>query len=64
MSSMSCKSEINSRGVVCGCGLKAPIRTSHTPWSKGRKIYGCGNYKEQGVCVYVSDKGLMEFVGK
>ncbi|MBA0777849.1 hypothetical protein Gotri_005815, partial [Gossypium trilobum] len=36
------------RVVHCSCGIRAPICTSNTPWSKGKKFYGCSKYKEGG----------------
>ncbi|KAG5557386.1 hypothetical protein RHGRI_007593 [Rhododendron griersonianum] len=38
--------------VLCGCRLRAPLRTALTELNVGRRILGCVNYKDDNPCKF------------
>ncbi|KAH7857893.1 hypothetical protein Vadar_017647 [Vaccinium darrowii] len=48
MSSTSTNSRF--QGPCCGCGVPAPIRSSNQDPNRGRRFFGCINYKHPNAC--------------
>ncbi|KAH7855859.1 hypothetical protein Vadar_029795 [Vaccinium darrowii] len=48
MSSTSTNSRF--QGPLCGCGVPAPLRSSNQDPNRGRRFFGCINYKQPTAC--------------
>ncbi|KAH7841244.1 hypothetical protein Vadar_027516 [Vaccinium darrowii] len=48
MSSTSTNSRF--QGPCCGCGVPAPLRSSNQDPNRGRRFFGCINYKQPTAC--------------
>ncbi|KAH7861000.1 hypothetical protein Vadar_020477 [Vaccinium darrowii] len=48
MSSTSTNSRF--QGPFCGCGVPAPLRSSNQDPNRGRRFFGCINYKQPTAC--------------
>ncbi|KAH7853176.1 hypothetical protein Vadar_034341 [Vaccinium darrowii] len=48
MSSTSTTSRF--QGPLCGCGVPAPLRSSNQDPNRGRRFFGCINYKQATAC--------------